>query len=533
MKHTIAVCALPRLAATVAGIVHSERSIVIVVDSGQLKGEVRPIHRLVDASNHALQRGVRPGQRIIDAQRYAPDLQVRVVEEQQLRSEVIALAEVLLTVSPIVEPILPRERVALPCFAIAVDVTGLPRSATRILSDLARAVASVSHTAMVALSSSKSLAMAVAKDMGHRPKLYKNRTMIEVPSTARDHLVIDVLDIDVDLVDSLNATGVRTVGDLKPLLAQGLVTRLGVHTKAVLPFLVDDTDVDADNDGVIAWRPTEIVGANRELEYPVTAVEPLLFVLRPLVETIVRRLGARGDRLLELAVLLGRRRREPAVISVGFPDATTDVIVILRVLSARVEAFFAQHNEHVEQAEAHLLVEGIDRLTLVARRTARAKAKQLGLIGKDNDDVPEAVANLLAELTAEHGGQRVGVLSTTRSSLPEEMSVLAWPPPPKLDTTEVPRRRRLRPVPTDHRTREGRFTAGWPWPLRLLPRPRPLTDAWLDDVVSNICFALLQGDDMKGPWRRHYRLLTLKDGRRALALHDDEAGETLLQGWFD
>ncbi len=533
MKHLIAVCAVPRLAATVAGIVRSEHSVVVVVDRGQLTAGVRPVHRIVDASDHAFARGVRPGQTISEAQRYAPDLQVKIVGEDQLRAEVTALAEVLLTVSPSVEPILPRDKVALPCFAIAVDVTGLPRSPTRLLSDLARAVASASHTAMVAVSSSKLLSMAVAKDMAHRPALYRRRTMVEVPIGAVDHLVLDVLDLDTDLVATLNATGVRTVGDLRPLLAQGLVTRLGTQTKAVLPLLVEG-DVDADSDGVVPWRPTEIVGATRELEHAVTAVEPLIFVLRPLVETIIRRLSGRAEKLVELVVMLGRRRREPAVLNVVFPDATNDIAVIVRVLSARVDAFFTAHHEHVDRSEDHLLAVGIDRLTLVARRTVPAKARQLGLLNSDDDRLPEAVVHLLAELTAEHGTSRVGVLTTTRSPLPEEMSQLGWPPPPPLDQhSDVPRRRRLRPAVTDRRTREGRFTAGWPWPLRLLPHPRPLDDTLLNDIVTNICFALLEGTDLRGTWRRHYRLLTFTDGRRALALQDDEAGDTLLQGWFD
>ena len=536
MKRLIAVCALPRLAATVAGIVRVDRSVAVVVDSGQLGDTVRPIHRLVDASDHARARGVCAGQRLLDAQRHAPDLQAKIVNEKLLRAEVIALAEVLLALSPIVEPLLPRDRVAMPVFAIAVDVTGLPRSPARIMSDLARATASVGHRSVVALSTSKALSLAVARDMVFRPGHYKHGA-VEVTAQIRDGVAIDALDVDLGLVDSLRATGVRTLADLRPLIDQGLVTRLGSATRAVLPLLADDDQVDdaeADRDGVIPWRPTEVVGASRELEHPITSTEPLLFVLRPLVETIVRRLQARGERLLELAVLLGRRGREPAVVELTFPTATGDISVILRVLAARLDAFFIAHSEHVEQAEDHLLAAGIDRLTMVARRTAKAQARQLGLIGDDDGDViPEAVAQLLAELTAEHGASRVGVLTTTRASFPEDMDVLAWPPLPPLDVLEVPRRRRPRPVPLDHRTREGRFTAGWPWPLRLLPRPRPLTASVLADVVDSTLFAVLQGDDTRGPWRRHYRVLTLTDGRRALVLVDDEAGDTELQGWFD
>ncbi len=531
MKHRIAVCALPRLAATVAGIVNVDRSVAVVVDDGHLQGGVRPVHRLVDASEHARKRGVMPGQRILEAQRFAPDLQIKVVAAEQLRAEVMAIAEVLLTLSPVVEPLLPAHRVALPCFAVAVDVTGLPRPAARVLSDLVRAVVTAGHRTTVALSSSKAMSWALAKDLAHRPGLHR-RQMLEATTAMREGLLIDLLELDVDLVDSLKITGVRTIADLRPLLSQGLVTRLGAAAKPVLALLGDDDDT-ADSDGVVPWRPGEVVGASRDLDHPVSAVEPLLFVLRPLVETIIRRLVARDERLVELAILLGRRRRDPAVLSIAFPDATVDVAAVLRVLTARVEAFFVEHHEHVDRCEDHLLVDGVDRLTLVARRTATAKPRQLGLMHQADDAIPTAVSQLLAELTAEHGDGRVGVLTTTRSPLPEQMGVLGWPPPLPLDPESAPRRRRLRPVVTDLRTREGRFTAGWPWPLRLLPRPRSLSELDPLDVKEDTLFAVLEGNDARGAWRRHYRVLTLQDGRRALALVDDEAGEVFLQGWFD
>lgn len=539
MKHTIAVCALPSLAASVAGVRRVERSVGVVVDRGNLDGTARPIHRLVDASDHARARGVVAGQRIMDAQRFAPDLQVKIVDEKQLRAEVIALAEVLLTVSPLVEPIMARDRVTLPVFAVAVDVTGLPRSLTRIMGDLQRATASVGHPSVVAVSTSKALSLAVARDMAFRPRHYKH-SAIAVDAAIRDAVAIDALDVDKDLVDSLTATGVRTLADLRPLLAQGLVARLGAATRAVVPLLAEADDIDAaeaDRDGVVPWQPTEVVGANRDLDDPVTSTEPLLFVLRPLVETVLRRLLARGDKLLELAVLLGRRGHEPAVVDVVFAAATVDPSLVLRVLAARLDAFFVEHAEHVAQAESHLLAVGIDRLTMVARRTARANARQLGLPGQhDNADdgvIPEAVARLLAELTAEHGSGRVGVLSTTRETAPEQMGLLSWPPAGPLDVTTAPKRRRERPVPTDPRTREGRFQAGWPWPLRLLPRPRSLTAAMQADVVEDELFAVLAGHDAGGPWQRHYRMMTLGDGRRALVLVDDDADDEALLGWFD
>jgi len=114
------------------------------------------------------------------------------------------------------------------------------------------------------------------------------------------------------------------------------------------------------------------------------------------------------------------------------------------------------------------------------------------------------------------------------------MTVLSTAAPTVTSTTALgpPRRRRPRPVVTDPRTAGGLFVAGWPWPTRLLSRPAPLpfSDG---DVRDDALFAVLEGDDAHGPYRRHYRVLTLNDGRRALALRDDDVGVTWLQGWFD
>jgi len=551
----IAAAVLPRLAAIAAGVREAPWPTAVVAlddDAGNGGAAIRPIHRIVDAADSALEKGVAVGQRLIDAQAFFPALRAVSVSARALKEQLDVVAEALLSLSPLVEPVVPRPGIALPFFAVVVDLTGLPRPRARLLSDIARVLAEQGQPCAVALSSSRTLSLACARLLAARPKAFRGR-LLDVaaadPAWLRRTLAIDALDLDDGVVAALRATGVMSVQDLVPLVDQGLVPRLGRAAPSVLRVLrllgadIHEHDPGGDSDGLVKpLVPTEVVGASRDLEMGVTTLEPLLFVLRPLVEGIVRRLQHRRQRLAELTVALGARRKSPLVVNVPLASPTVDVAVIVRVLATRLERVFSDEARRArddDSAGERLLlhIDGVERLMLVARRTTSADARQLGLSADDERGTPEALLHLISELSARYGEGCVGVPVVTRQRLPEAMSALVWPPTkatPLLDEPQAhtPRRRRPRPVVTDARTRHGRFAAGWPWPLRLLSPPTTLPFA-SSDVATDVPFALLEGDDDKGPYRRRYRKVTLKDGRCALTLVDDDAGVTLLSGWFE
>jgi hypothetical protein len=566
----IAAAVLPRLAAIAAGVREAPHPTAVVAlddDAGNGGAAIRPIHRVVDAADSALEKGVAVGQRLIDAQAFFPALRAVAVSARALKEQLDVVAEALLSLSPLVEPVVPRPGIALPFFAVVVDLTGLPRPRARLLSDIARVLAEQGQPCAVAVSSSRTLSLACARLLAARPKAFRGR-LLDVqaadPAWLRQTLAIDALDLDDGVVAALRATGVANVQDLVPLVDQGLVPRLGRAAPSVLRVLRllgalretsppaplssfvergSSDDGDGDSDGLVKpLVPTEVVGASRDLEMGVTTLEPLLFVLRPLVEGIVRRLQQRRQRLAELTVALGARKKAPLVVSMPLASPTVDVAVIVRVLATRLERVFSDEARRArddDSAGERLLlhVDGVERLMLVARRTTSADARQLGLSADDERGTPEALLHLISELSARHGEGCVGVPVVTRQRLPEAMTALVWPPTkatPLLDEPQAhtPRRRRPRPVVIDARTRHGRFAAGWPWPLRLLPWPMTLPFA-SSDIAHDVPFALLEGDDDKGPYRRRYRKVTLKDGRCALTLVDDDAGVTLLSGWFE
>lgn len=549
----IAACVLPRLASTCAGVVAVDRAVVVV--GGSSSAAPSPHARVLDGSDVALGRGVRPGQRVLEAQLHAPDLQVVVVDVDLLLRETRGVAELLYRHAPACEPLVPAERACLPFYAVVVDVTGVPRPPARLLADLARAVAQAGHRAVIASSSSRALSLAVAKDMAARPSRWGRALLVvddtgrarteeraQVRARVRARLSVEALEIDRDVVTDLRAAGVATAQDLVPLLRGGLVERLGASARRVLPVLVDASDAADVDDVVTPWRPPEIVTAQRDLDHEVTTLEPLLFVLRPLVQDVLRRLQARGAQLLELVVVLTRRGAAPAELVVAFPAATHDVAVVLRVLQARLERAFSQ------ERVGH---DGVRGLALRAARTAAAQARQLEVpqtsapststTTSSGGPAADAVHGLLAELFAELGAGRVGFLQPTRAPLPEHMTALRGPAGEdhELDDSDDDRvagqatkpRRRPRPVVLDPRTSRGRFAVGWPWPLSVLPVPERL--ARPVDVVDERLFCRLDGADVHGPYEREYRVVVFADGRRALCSWDKETDERWLCGWFD
>jgi hypothetical protein len=543
----IAACVLPRLASTHAGVAAVDRAVVVVAGASRT-ATPSPHARVLDASDVALARGVRPGQRVLDAQLHAPDLQVVVVDVDALARETRGIAELLYRHAPACEPLLPAERACLPYFAVVVDTAGVPRPPARLQADLARAVAQAGHRAVIASSSSRALSLAVAKDMAARPSRWGRALLVidereaerrderaQVRARVRARLGIEALEIDRDVTADLRAAGVASAQELVPLLGSGLVERLGASARRVLPVLVDARD-DADVDDVVTpWRPPEVVTAQRELEHEVTTLEPLLFVLRPLVQDVLRRLEARGARLLELVVALARRGAAPLERGVAFPAATTDVAVVLRVLHARLERAFSQ------ERVGH---DGVRGLALRAARTTQAIARQLEVPSSTSTTtsssapVNDAVQGLFAELFAELGEGRVGLLRPTRAPLPEHMTALSWPPGVEVDDDDdriagqpTKQRRRPRPVMLDPRTSHGRFAVGWPWPLSVLPVPERLARGV--DIFFESPFCRLDGVDDRGPYEREYRVVVFVDGRRALCAWDKETGERWLCGGFD
>jgi hypothetical protein len=181
------------------------------------------------------------------------------------------------------------------------------------------------------------------------------------------------------------------------------------------------------------------------------------------------------------------------------------------------------------------LVSAVDAIEIEATRRVASAARQLPLDthARATERVSESLLHLMVEMQAELGAARAGSFAITDEVLPEKMTALRWPPPaPRLRMGPAPRRRaRRKPLLSkDAPTAQGRFLAAWPWPVRMLARPVRFEGR----IRTRTLLGLLEGEDGGDlPYRRIYAVLELEDGRRALALVEDETEELWLCGWFD
>jgi hypothetical protein len=516
----VAVVALPRLPSEVVSPAAPYAGMRgVVVNEVGASFVLRSVLTLVDAGDAARALGVVPGMRIIDAQVHAPTLAFDVVPRARIDDELRVVAEVLLACAPLVQPFAPATWTRLPMAAVALDLTGMARAVDKVLVDVQRACARLGHKAVVAASPGTRLSFALARALtrAHRSDVTTLYVKARDVPRALARLPIDALGLSADLAAQLTALGARTAGDVERLLPRGAVERLGAESRAILDV------VAARYAPLRGLVPPERIVERMDLDHPLTDVEPLIFVQNNLCNRICMRARGRGLRIAEVSLSLERRRGEGITLVVAFPDALLDDKAMLRALQV-----------HLERTS---LGGPIDRVALEVTRLARRAPRQLSLEPGAAAGVraEDALAGLLAEMAQEIGAAHVGCLVVTDEALPERMTKLAWPAPPPPARPPAPERRRPRNVPAlpaDAVTSGGRFLAGWPWPLRLLPRPvrmgRDLS------VVSRESLFVLEGEDRNDqPYARTYELLAFTDGRRALGLFDEEAEETWLHGWFD
>lgn len=473
---------------------------------------VRPVTRLVDATDEALAEGVRPGQRLIDAAHVCPSLGVRVVSSARVREELRFLAELLLAVVPGAEPVV-HPPVASRSFGIVCDIAHMPVAVAELLLAIEAVCGRAGHACVCVAAASARLARAVSHRLARVPG--RTRAVIENPALVLPRLDLQALELAPDLEQALRGIGIESAASLRALVDRGGVDRLGAHARDVVSLFSSTCEP------LRSVTPPEQVRERIELEHPLQDLEPITFLLRRLVERVSLRVEARRERIAELRLVLERKRGAPTTLSLAFPAPLLDVNAMVRAFVARLE------RTTLDSAADVLEVEAVRRVAAAARQLpldARARAAER---------MDEALLHLMTEMQAELGAARVGALTVTDEVLPEKMTAVRWPPPVERARTGPPARRRPRrrsALRKDAPTAQGRFLAGWPWPVRMLPTPLPFQGV----VRERVLLGLLEGEDRHDqPYRRAYAVLHLEDGRRALGLVDDETDEVWLCGWFD
>ena len=373
-------------------------------------------------------------------------------------------------------------------------------------------VKKLGHACRVAVADGPRIAAAVARfTRGDEP--------IVVPpgqgAAAMRVLPVEALALEPDVTAWLRDLGLSTCGDLQKLPRPSLGTRLGARAHDVMQLL-DGQDPAP----LAAWRPPEVPMERVELEWGATSVEALAFVLKTLCDRLAAKLEGRAMSASRLELVLkldralcGDRARE-LTVPVVLPTPLARAADLLAVLRTRLE-----------RCELHAPVLGV---TLRAPELS-ASASRTGSLLVPEPKAERILPRLVAELGAELGLARVGVLGLVDTWSPDERTRLV--PAGRIEQVEKEKRRQ-----------KDSFSPSLPVspsmgisalePTRLAP-PSRVPREELSSVLPLARFEAVEW--WRRPARRRdfaaARMGTPRDGALAwVELGDDGA---IVRGWID
>jgi protein ImuB len=567
---------------------------------------------LLDAvEDEARRYGVRPGQRVTEASALLASLSVHRVSYGELDTALGRVAEVALSFGPTAAIQLrpspggaPRAAWGdAPFDTVWLDVTGsahLAGGEEALLAELEERLGALGHRARLSIAGGPRLAQAMARwapgILGTPGARSSGRYPIAPPRSgegaqAMALLPVQALPIDPDTVGFLLRLGVLTVGDLARLPRASAAARLGDRAAEVLDLAAGRDDLP-----LLPYAPPREIVEEASFEEGVENTEALLFVLRGMTSRASVRLGARGEACTRIEVELpldrsiARLRLAERVQAEGAPETEAPAAGPTAPRPATVgsapPAFGGSAPDdraigfHVDlpaplASEADLLralKARLERTELFApavglrlriAQIVPAREVQLDL-SRDRGTDPDSLPALLAELSAEIGADRVGLLAVEDAHRPEARSRL------------VPVAPEAAPKGRGKRAKEQlSFPGAWsrqanddaiPTPARLLPAPISLGRVVNGAVVSiggeRQLFAIekmrflmrLDGVEWwsRSPASRDYarawlgsgedgdRLLKPRGAKRgkgasgeALLYVVRKTGEVFLQGWYE
>jgi protein ImuB len=343
-------------------------------------------------SRSAYDAGVVNGMRTVQARAVCDGLVVRQQSAEAIAAAVTALADVAGTVSPRVE-VDAHARVFLDCQGTGT----LWQSESALASALASRAERCGLPVWVGVADSK-LAAAIAAHVGRG-------IHIVPPGRAQAFLAphpVSLLDPDLGSAATLASWGIRSIGELAALPVGAAAHRLGPAGATLLRCARGEDVAPL----VARAMPTTFADV-LELDYGEERLEPLMFVLRRLIECVASRIDVCGlaCRQIEIIFDLEGGGRDLRTIVTAAP--TTDVKTLLTLVRAQLEA----------DPPAHAVVK-----LEVAGAATPVSPTQLDLL-RPAGPAPAALAAVVARLSALCGPDRVGVLRPADSHRPEAVEV--------------------------------------------------------------------------------------------------------------
>ena len=459
-------------------------AVVIARKGGAVKTEREVLgHTRLDVvSREAENAGIRAGHTVAAARAKHAGLRVRVVAENAVAEALARVAEVALAFGPTAAFDVTED-------VVWVEVGGcahLHGGESALGQALEARVRALGHACRVAMADGPRVASAVARFAKSTPGQPQ-----QVPpgqgAAAMDALPIAALALESDVTRWLLDLGLPRCGDLQKLPRRSLGTRLGARAHDVMQLLDGEDRAPLD-----AWRPPEVPEERVELEWGASSLEALAFVLKTLCDRLAARLHGRAMAAARLELVLSLDRallpREDASPP-RRPDRTpgpahlSTLTVVLPAPLARAADLLAVVRARLEN---HALAAPVLVATLRAPELARAPGRTLDML-EPEPRATLALPRLVAELAAELGAARVGVLALVDTWSPDERTRLvpygAGSPSPRHARTSALEPSRL--VEPSWVSREelatvvllARFEATEWW--RRGPRRRDIVAAWI------------------------------------------------------
>jgi len=393
----------------------------------------------LDAVNETARRcGIAIGQSIAEAQAQMGRLQVRSLSVGEVQHALGQIAESVLQFGVTAALHAPD--------TLCLDISGVAHlfgGEEALALQVATRVRSMGHTVRVAVANGPLVAQALGRWANYGPKdngvrcfkasqipIELERLPIaalpvaEVSTSSRSRRDAHTKEAGGDeLIAWFMRCGLYSVGDLKRLPRASFVARLGGNRAATVLDFIQGQDATVLVPHVPAPQLCEVF----EAEEGLSGVEPLLFVLKGLSARLSARLQGRGQAVRELKLNLSLDRSiaelcgAAASVSCGIelPAPIFRAEEIERIVATRCKRLQLPAPVVVVQLEADGLAEA-DALQLDLSRVLQGA-------GGSRNQGTETLPILLAEIAADIGSQRVGVLQEVASHRPEAKSVLTEP----------------------------------------------------------------------------------------------------------
>jgi protein ImuB len=372
---------------------------------------------VVAATRRARTKGIRPGHSLAQARALLPKLIARMRDAECERTAQEALYDVAESFSPRVEDA--GEGV------VYVDVTGMDRhyrSSDGENAELALARAAIDAAtkiglpARVGIAASK-LAARVAAELPKSPRIVE----VGKESEFLAPLPLTRLSPQLDAAATLRRWGIGSIGELATLPENEIASRLGelgreLHSAAR----------GIDPRPLIPRALPPDFREGMDLEWPLVALEPFLFIANAALDRLATRMEIQGFSCKRLELTLELEPDGFYSRAIDLPAPTRDVKTMLTLL--RLD---------LEKTPPGAPVTGF---TIVAHPD-RPRRAQLSLFGPPALS-PEKLATTIARLVSLLGDDRVGMAMAVDGHLPERYAIGNYAPPPPPDARRKPKKSR-------------------------------------------------------------------------------------------